>query len=495
MANYLEMKELVKVYPETIALNKFSAKFESGKVHALLGKNGSGKSTLVKIISGAIMPTSGDLYLDGNHLEINNPADAFNKRIATVYQELSLIPGLSVAENVYFGRLPKKRFNVIDFKKAFTDTEDLFKSLGIDISPRVQVNELFVWQRQLVEIAKAMTFEPHVLLLDEPTSSLAQHETEILFKVVKGLREKGVIVIYITHKLQEIWNIADTVTILRDGNLVGSSDIKDLTKETLIKKMFGDVVIRTIPKELSFNRNEAALEVKDLSSKGHFENINFTLHRGEILGIAGLLGAGRSELLRAIFGADNYDSGEIYVEGTKLKKGVPVLGKNAGLAFTSENRKEEGLIQIHSVRENLVLACLKAICQGLLISEKKESKFVNRQIENLQIMVSNTEVQVVSLSGGNQQKVLVGNWINTDPKILLLDEPSRGIDINAKQQIFEIVWEQSRRGISSIIVSSELEELLQSCHRILVMKGGRLTEEILPDQVSVEQLYAKCMEV
>jgi ribose transport system ATP-binding protein len=476
MENCLEIKELVKVYPETIALNKFSAKFEPGKVHALLGKNGSGKSTLVKIISGAIMPTSGSLYLENSRLEINGPADAINKHIATVYQELSLIPGLSVAENVFFGRLPKNKFNLVDFKKACKDTEELFNSLGIEISPRLQVKDLFVWQRQLVEIAKAMTFDPRVLLLDEPTSSLAQHETKILFKVVRGLREKGVIIIFITHKLQEIWDIADTVTILRDGNMVENCNIKDLTKESLIKMMFGDVTIRTLPKEISFDRNETALEVKNLSSKGHFENINFVLHKGEVLGIAGLLGAGRSELFRSLFGADNYDSGEIYVGGKKLKKGSPVSGKNAGLAYTSENRKEEGLIQIHTVRENLVLACLRAICQGFLISRKKESDFVNRQISSLQIKVANPEVRVFSLSGGNQQKVLVGNWINTNPKILLMDEPSRGIDINAKQQVFEIIWNQSRLGVSSVIVSSELEELLQSCHRIIVMKNGKFVE-------------------
>jgi ribose transport system ATP-binding protein len=495
MENCLEMKGLVKVYPETIALNKFSAKFDPGKVHALLGKNGSGKSTLVKIISGAIMPTSGDLYLENSRLEINGPADAINKHIATVYQELSLIPGLSVAENVYFGRLPKGKFNLVDFKKAYKDTESLFNNLGIEISPRAQVKDLVIWQRQLVEIAKAMTFDPRVLLLDEPTSSLAQHETKILFKVVRGLREKGVIIIFITHKLQEIWDIADTVTILRDGNLVGSCDIKDLTKESLIKMMFGDVTIRTLPEELAFDRNEVALEVKNLSSKGHFENINFVLHRGEILGIAGLLGAGRSELFRSLFGADGYDSGEVYVNRKKLRKGSPVHGKNAGLAYTSENRKEEGLIQIHTVRENLVLACLKTIRQGLLISKKKENNFVNRQINSLQIKVTDPEVRVFSLSGGNQQKVLVGNWINTDPKILLMDEPSRGIDINAKQQIFEIVWNQSRLGVSSIIISSELEELLQSCHRIIVMKNGKFVEEVIPNQLNVEQLYAKCMEV
>lgn len=492
MEKNLEVRNLTKVYPGTIALNNFSAKFTAGKVHALLGKNGSGKSTLLKIISGAIQPTAGELFIDNVKLEISNPKEAFEKGIATVYQELSLIPGLSIAENIFFGRLPKKNKYIIDYNKAYADASLLLEELGIDISPKIAVSELNVWQRQLVEIAKAMSFDPHVLLLDEPTSALAQHETEMLFKVVKALREKGVIIIYITHKLQEIWSIADTVTVIRDGYLVDAKYIRDMTNETVIKMMFGNIEKKTIPGGLSF-KDEVILEVKDLTSKGHFENIGFTLRKGEILGIAGLLGSGRSELLRSIFGAQGYDSGEVLVEGKKLIKGIPAKGKLAGLALTPENRKEDGLIQIHTVRENLVLASLKAICHKGVLSKKKENEFVNRQIDGLQIKVANPEVTVSSLSGGNQQKVLIGNWINTSPKILLLDEPSRGIDVNAKQQIFEIVWKQSKLGISSIIVSSELEELLQICHRIIVMKNGRFFEEVYPRQVIVEELYTKCM--
>ncbi len=492
MAKILEARNLTKVYPGTVALNNFSAKFEAGKVHALLGKNGSGKSTFIKIISGAIQPTGGQLLIDDAALHFCSPKEAFDQGIATVYQELSLIPGLSIAENIFFGRLPKKNRYMIDYNKAYEDAALLLNELGIDISPKITVHELNVWQMQLVEIAKAMSFDPHVLLLDEPTSALARHETEILFKVVGALKEKGVIIIYITHKLQEIWDIADTVTVIRDGRLVDSKDIGELTNESLINMMFGDIETKTIPEELQYG-SEVVLDVRNLTLKGYFEDINFTLRKGEILGIAGLLGSGRSELLRSIFGSQDYDSGEIYVEGQKLERGVPVKGKKAGLALTPENRKDDGLIQIHSVRENLVLASLRTICRRGILSKGMENEFVNRQIEGLQIKVSSPEVAVSSLSGGNQQKVLIGNWINTNPKILLLDEPSRGIDVNAKQQIFEIVWEQSKKGVSSIIVSSELEELIQTCHRIIVMKQGRFHEELYPDQTVVEKLYAKCM--
>ena len=492
MAKVLEVRNITKVYPGTIAINNFSAKFEAGKVHALLGKNGSGKSTVIKIISGAIQPTNGQLLIDDVKLDISNPKEAFEKGIATVYQELSLIPGLSIAENIFFGRLPKKNRYMIDYNKAYADAAVILNELGIDISPKIAVRELNVWQMQLVEIAKAMSFDPHVLLLDEPTSALARHETEMLFKVVGALREKGVIIIFITHKLQEIWEIADTVTVIRDGRLVDAKDIKELTSESVINMMFGDIETKTIPEELKYS-DDVILDVRNLSLKGYFENINFVLRKGEILGIAGLLGSGRSELLRSIFGSQGYDSGEVFVDGKKLPKGAPVKGKKAGLALTPENRKDDGLIQIHTVRENLVLASLRAICRRGLLSKKIENQFVNRQIDGLQIKVSNPEVAVSSLSGGNQQKVLIGNWINTVPKILLLDEPSRGIDVNAKQQIFEIVWEQSKAGVSSVIVSSELEELIQTCHRIIVMKHGKFYEELYPHQTAVEKLYAKCM--
>lgn len=491
MEKLLEIKNITKVFPGTVALDDFSVKFEAGKVHAFLGKNGSGKSTLIKIIAGAQPPTSGEILLDGKKLVLKNPQDAFDKGIATVYQELSLIPGLSIAENIFFGRLPKKG-PFIDYNKANQDAAKLLEELEINISPKVKVSSLNIWQRQLIEIAKAMSNNPHVLLLDEPTSALAQHETEMLFKLVRALKEKGVIILYITHKLQELWSIADTVTVLRDGKFIGREELADLTKEKVIKMMFGDIETKTIPEELKC-QDEVVLEVEGLTRKDAFCDVSFKLRKGEVLGIAGLLGSGRSELLRAIFGSDKYDSGKVLVSNKPLKKGSPNAGKQAGLAMTSENRKEEGLIQIHSVRENLVLASLKKVCSNGVFSKKKERSLVDKQVDGLQIKIANAEVPVSSLSGGNQQKVVVGNWLNTDPKVILLDEPSKGIDVNAKQQIFDIVWEQSRHGIASIIVSSELEELIQTCHRVLIMSDGMIRGELLPSEVTVEELYTKCM--
>ncbi len=492
MEKALEVRHITKIFPGTVALDDFSAVFKAGKVNAFLGKNGSGKSTLIKIISGAQPPTSGQLILDGEELSPKNPQEAFNQGIATVYQELSLIPGLTVAENIFFGRLPKKG-KTIDYNLANSNAEKLLEELGIQLPVRASVASLNVWQRQLVEIAKAMSFNPHVLLLDEPTSSLAKHETEMLFKLVRSLKEKGVIIIYITHKLQELWDVADTVTIVRDGKFVGSRDLSEVTRDDIIHMMFGNVVTKTIPDELKYE-DEVIMDVEHLTSKGHFEDISFQLHKGEVLGIAGLLGAGRTELLRAIFGADSYDSGTVTVHGKKVQKGNPKYAKKAGIAMTSENRKDEGLIQIHSVRENLVLANLKTICPRGLYARRIEKQMVDEQIDNLEIKVSSPEVAVSSLSGGNQQKVVVGNWLNTKPRVILLDEPSRGIDIGAKQQIFDIVWDQSTKGVGSVIVSSELEELLQTCHRILILHEGRITREVIPKETSVEDLYALCME-
>lgn len=494
MEKKLEVRNITKIFPGTVALDDFSAVFQAGKVNAFLGKNGSGKSTLIKIISGAQAPTSGELLLDGEKLMPKNPQDAFDKGIATVYQELSLIPGLSIAENIFFGRLPKRGKFLIDYNKANRDAEKLLAELEINISPKAPVSTLNVWQRQLVEIAKAMSYNPHVLLLDEPTSALAQHETEMLFKLVHALKEKGVIIIYITHKLQELWSVADTVTVVRDGKLVASDDLSNITKEQLVNMMFGDIETKTIPEQLHCEE-DVVLEVDRLSSGTKFRDVSFTLKKGEVLGIAGLLGSGRSELLRAIFGSDSYESGKVRVNGKTLKKGSPKAGKMAGLAMTSENRKEEGLIQIHSVRENMVLASLKKVCEKGVYSKRREKELVDRQITGLQIKVSSPEVPVSSLSGGNQQKVLVGNWLNTDPKVIMMDEPSKGIDVNAKQQIFDIVWEQSKKGISSIIVSSELEELIQTCHRILIMKNGMIAGELCPQEIGVEDLYTKCMGV
>lgn len=490
--NVLEVVDLTKIYPGTVALDHFNAKFESGKVHALIGKNGSGKSTFIKMISGAIKPTSGKILINDKQIKMRSPMDAFSKGIATVYQEMSLIPEMTVAENIFFGRLPKKGGR-IDWKALYQNARELLRELGVDIPEKAVVSQLSVWQQQTVEIAKAMSYHPSVMLLDEPTSALAQQEVELLFEVIRNLKSKDVIVIYISHKLQELRDISDTVTVIRDGKYIGQMITQEASHNDILDMMFGDVELKTRPVDLAV-QEEVVLEVKNLTREPYFRNVSFRLRKGEILGIAGMLGSGRTELLRAIFGADPFDSGQIVVDGKCCNKMDPQMAKKLGIALTPENRKTEGLIQMASVRQNLVLASLDKISRWGIVQKAKEREAVDRQIEELQIKIPGREVEVSSLSGGNQQKVVVGNWLNNSPKILILDEPSRGIDVNAKQQIFQLVWDQSKRGISSIMVSSELEEVVEVCHRILIMRQGEIRGEIGADEIQVNDLYAMCME-
>jgi len=487
----IRTEHITKDYPGTRALDDISICFDSGRVHALVGKNGSGKSTLVKIFAGAIKPTLGEFYLNEEKLHFNSTADAYQKGIVTVYQEMSLVPGLSVAENIFMGRLPKKN-NAIDWRKTYQMAGNLLQKMQVNINPREKLYRLSMWQWQVVEITKAFSFNPKVILLDEPTSALAQNEVKSLFEAVRALRDQGVVVIYISHKLQELPQIADTVTVLRDGKLVGSVQMNQVEHKDIIHMMFGEVKLQSRPKDIQV-RDEVVMEVKGLSRKGWYHDVSFQLKRGEVLGVAGMLGSGRTELLRGIFGADPVDAGEVIVEGKTYKSANPVKMVKAGLGLTPENRKTEGLILIHKIIDNLCYASMNITANGWLENKRKRNAFANKQVKELEIKLPSVSALCSSLSGGNQQKVVVGNWLNTSPKIMLYDEPSRGIDVSAKQQIFEIMWDQARKGISTIFVSTELEELLEVCQRILIMRHGRIVDEVRPDQLNINELYELCM--
>ena len=492
----LQTINIRKEYPGTVALDDVSIEFEGGKVHALIGKNGAGKSTLIKILAGSEQPTHGRILVDGHEVKLYSPMDAFNKGIATVYQELSLVPHLTVAENILLGRLPRgtgARSFVIDWPDVFRRAEALLNSMQVDIDVRMEAAELGVAQQQIVEIAKAMSFNPSVLMLDEPTSALAQHETENLFKLIKKLAQRGVAIIYITHRMQELHNIADIVTVLRDGKYVDTIEIKDATSERVAQMMFGEAVSKHKPAQFTASK-EPLMEIRNLGRAGKFSNVNFTLYKGEILGIAGLLGSGRTELLRAIFGAEPFDEGEIVLGGKSIRTSNPVTMKSLGVAFTPENRKEDALVQILSIRENMCMAGLNRISTRGIITKAMERKVVNKLISQLDIKISDMEFSVASLSGGSQQKVVVGNWLNINPRIILFDEPTRGIDVQAKQHIFQIMWDLSRQEIGSVFVSSELEELIEVCHRIIVIKKGRVVREVLPGNISTDKLFVMCME-
>ena len=488
----LRTERISKQYPGCLALDQVTVSFESGKVNALLGKNGSGKSTLVKCFSGAIRPTSGSFYLDDEKLDFNSTSDANARGFATVYQEMSLVPSLTVAENIFLGRMPKKG-SVIDWKKANEEASRLLHKMGVEINPREIVSRLSMWQCQVVEITKAMSFHPKVLMLDEPTSSLATNEVECLFNVIRELKKQDIMILYISHKLHEVPQITDTITVLRDGQFIGKVNTSDVTNADIISMMFGETQIRRRPDTLKA-QDEIVMDVQGLCRKGKFQDVSFQLHRGEVLGIAGMLGAGRTELLKSIFGADPCDAGSITINNTQApRRASPIKMKKLGLGLTPENRKEEGLILIHSIRDNLCYASMDKTSNGWLEIHKKRVAAADKQVDELQIKIPDIEAPVSSLSGGNQQKVVVGNWLNTEPQIMLYDEPSRGIDVTAKQQIFEIMWAQAQQGVSTIFVSSELEELLEVCHRILIMKEGKLVGEVRPEDVNINQLYALCM--
>ena len=492
----LKAVDLRKEYPGTVALNDVSVNFEAGQVHALIGKNGAGKSTLIKMLAGAITPTAGAILIDDNPVSIGSPQQAFDKGIATVHQELSLVPDLTVAENILLGRLPKKKTLggiFIDWDETFKQAQAVLDDMQVELDVHKKASDLGVAQQQVVEIAKAMSFSPSALMLDEPTSALAHHETASLFRLVKQLAQKGVAIVYITHRLQELKQIADKVTVLRDGCFIGTVDMADATSETIVNMMFGEVIPKRRPVDLQ-SSDQKIMQVANLSQKNKFSDVSFDLYKGEVLGIAGMLGSGRTELLKAIFGAERFDSGQLTIAGETFKSITPEIAKAKGLAFTPENRKEEALVQILSTRANMCLAPMNLISVKGFISKSMEQKAVTPYVEKLHIKVANIDEEVASLSGGNQQKVVVGNWLATEPAVILFDEPTRGIDVQAKQQIFEVMWSLSEEGISSIFVSSELEELIEVCHRVLIMKKGKIVDEVDPANITSDELFVMCME-
>jgi ribose transport system ATP-binding protein len=493
----LETVGIRKEYPGTVALRDVSLRFQEGRIHALVGKNGAGKSTLVKIFAGAIQPTAGSIVLNGTSVRLRSPREALERGIAAVHQELSLVPELSVAENIFLGRLPSRRgFGrrmIIDWPEVYRRAEETLEGFQVQIDVRAKAGRLGVAQQQLVEIVKAMSYNPAVLMLDEPTSALARRETEHLFELLRRLAARGIVLLYISHRLQELHEIADVVSVLRNGEVAGTIDISEASPSALAGLMFGQTVRTERPDDLPPDA-PAALDVRHLTRTGAFHDISFVLHRGEILGIAGLLGAGRTELLRSIFGADPPESGEVMVNGAAVRPSSPAQMKRLGIALTPENRKAEGLIQTASTRMNMCLASLDRLTTGGFITRERERTVVRSMIQNLDLTVGDMEAPISSLSGGNQQKVVAGKWLNTAPRVILFDEPTRGIDVQAKQQMFQIICTLSRNGISSVVVSSELEELLDICHRVLVMRSGHIAAELDPRVTTIEQLVVTCME-
>jgi len=486
--NILKVENIFKTFPGTKALKDVSLELAEGEVHAIVGENGAGKSTLMNILSGVLQADGGGkIFFDGKEVKFNSPRDAQKKGIGFVHQELSLCPHISVAENIYMGRTPMNKLGFINFRKLYQKTEKILDLFDSDIKAYSIVKNLNIADQQIVEIAKALSLNCKVIIFDEPTSSLNNVESDNLFKIIKNIKQKNIGVLYITHRLAEIYKIADRVTILRDGIRIDSLDVEKTNHEILIEKMVGRNISNLYP-EKSKSIKEVIMSVNKFNKKGVFKDINFNLKKGEILGFAGLVGAGRTEVSRAVCGIDAFDGGEVIVEGKKAKINNYKSAIKLGLVYITEDRKNQGLFLKMSVRENISAASLQKVTKNMLIRKFIECANGNKLIKKLNIKVADVEQKMSSISGGNQQKVLFAKWLNIDPRIIIMDEPTRGIDVGAKSEVHKIIRGLVESGIGVIIISSELPEIIGMCDRVIVMHEGKITGEVSNNNITEKNI-------
>jgi len=482
----LEMKGVTKIFPGVKALDNVHLNVYEGKVMALLGENGAGKSTLMKILSGIFQKNEGAMIYKGKHLEVKGPKDAQKQGISIIHQELNLVDDLSIGENIFLGREPKKKIGTIDWRLLFDESSKLLEPLNIGISPKVKVKNLSIGQKQMVEIAKALSFDSELIIMDEPTDALTDQETIRLFAVIAKLRADGKSIVYISHRLKEIFEICDDVTIIRDGQFVAEKPVSDINEDQLIEMMVGRKLEDQYP-YLQKELGDTVLEVDHISNK-YVKNITFGLKKGEILGVAGLMGSGRTELAKTIFGHYKMNEGQIKIEGKILTIKSEEDAINAGIAYVSEDRKKDGLVLGMSVKDNISLSALRDLAKGILIDLKKEARIAEDYIEKLSIKTPSVTQLVKNLSGGNQQKISISKNLLTDPKVLILDEPTRGIDVGAKKEIYELMNRFKSDGMSVLMISSEIPELLGMCDRIMVMNEGKLKGIISREEASQESI-------
>ena len=492
------MKNIVKEFPGVRALDGVSFTLDSGEFHSLVGENGAGKSTLMKVLSGVYPHGTyeGDILIDDQVRQFRGIRDSENAGVAIIFQELSLVKELTVGENIFLGKEPSK-LGVINWSELYHRTSKLLQDLNLDIDPRVPVGNLGIGQQQLVEIAKALSKEAKILVLDEPTAELTESEVEILFNILKKLKSRGVGMVYISHKLNEVFEMSDRITVLRDGKTVGTHNASDLTKDKVIELMVGREVGNIFP-EPDHELGDVVLEVKgltafsiDVASKRVVDNVSFHVRKGEVLGIAGLMGAGRSELLMSIFGAwPGRFSREIYVNGKQVSLDSPASAIGHGIGFVTEDRKRFGLILEQTILDNMTLAGLKRISGKFLTNRTKETMAASGPMQSLRVKANSPLTVTGTLSGGNQQKVVLGKWLLTNPKVLFLDEPTRGIDVGAKQEIYAEINKLAKTGLAIVLVSSELPEVLGLSDRVMVLHEGRVTGEFVRKEATPEKVMA-----
>ncbi len=488
----LEMRNITKTFPGVKALDDVTLKVRAGTVHALMGENGAGKSTLMKCLFGLYSPDSGQILLNDQEVTLENPKQALNHGISMIHQELNPVPQRNVMDNIWLGRYPVTKLGplaFVDEKKMYRDTKALIDDLNIDLDPRMKVVNLSVSTIQSMEIAKAVSYNSRIIIMDEPTSSLTEKEVAHLFTIIRSLKSRGVSIIYISHKIEEILQIADEVTIMRDGKAVGTWRAAELTNELIINRMVGRELTHRFPEKTN-TPSEVIMQVNDLTSPfKSFKNISFELRRGEILGIGGLVGAQRTELVEAIFGLRSVESGQIIVNGQTVSIHSSIDAKAHGIALLTEERRVSGIFPVLSVLNNTIVANLKNYTNMFgFMRENKIRKAVDSSIQQLRVKTPSTRTVIANLSGGNQQKVLLARWLLTEPDILILDEPTRGIDVGAKYEIYTIILELANRGKGIIMISSEMPELLGVSDRIMVMCEGRITGTLQREEATQEKI-------
>ena len=486
MTILFSMKDINKSFGPVKVLKNVQLEVEKGEIHALMGENGAGKSTLMNILGGVIQKDSGEILFGNQMIENHSPQIAKDLGIGFVHQEFNLAESLTVAENIYMGRLPYKneKLGIVDYKKLHDNTEYYLNMLGVNIKPTDVVYKLSTASKQMIEIAKALSLNAKVIIFDEPTTSLSDKDVEVLFIIINALKQKGISSVYISHRMEEIHKLCDRITILRDGQYISTDNVKDLTDQEIIKKLVGRNLDNLYP-ERNVEVGEIALEVKNLSdTKGAVKNVSFNVRKGEVVGFAGLVGSGRTELMRLVFGADPVESGEIFVKGQKVNIKSPVEAINNGICLLTEDRKNQGVALGLSIKENINMTALKSN----IINHKEVKKKVDELVENLQIKISSVDKPVSSLSGGNQQKVVLAKWLNTSNDIYIFDEPTKGIDIGAKSEIYAIINQLVADGKAVIIVSSEIPELLGTVDRTYVLNEGRLTGELSIEESTQEKI-------
>ncbi len=478
----LEAQGLTKSFDGNVVLSDVDLKLHAGEVHAIVGENGAGKSTLIKTLGGVHRGDGGKLFLEGKATILRSPADAIDRGIVVIHQELSLAPHLSVAENIFLGHFPRTRLGFVDRRRMKNETADLLQRLHIDIDPRTLAVDLSIAQQQMIEIAKAISFNAKVLILDEPTAVLDESMVDTLFDLVAKLKSEGLAIVFISHHLEEIFRIADTVTVLRDGKCTGLSAVADIDQDWLVSKMIG----RDFPKFSAGMRTigEPALEVRNLTLSGVFDDISFTAHQGEIVGLAGLVGAGRTEVAQAICGVKRPTSGEVWIFGRKVRLRNPKAAIRLAMAYVSEDRKKLGLLPNRPARENTTISKLSRFRSFGFLRLGRERVYVGDMIRKLDIRLPGMDAEIRTLSGGNQQKVLIGRALAVDPRILIFDEPTRGVDIGAKSEIYAIIEQLVSVGICVILISSELEEILRLSDKVVVLRRGRIATTLSREEAS-----------